>query len=213
MSNIVGNQIFSFRNYNDDDLEVPLSEWLVYGLKGHGRFETVKPVSETFHTLQFIEPVTTFYRTLRYRNYELKDHLGDVRVVFNDLKEPDGNNPFTLNKTASYNYYPFGMLEPGRYWEGSIYRFGYNGMEQDDEVKGEGKSYTTMFRSYDPRISRWWSLDPKPTASESWYVGLGDNPIIYTDPFGNDTVSILNTNNIYIIIFFYHIAIPKNDSF
>jgi RHS repeat-associated protein len=40
------------------------------------------------------------------------------------------------------------------------YRYGFNGMERDDEVKGEGNSYTTPFRQYDPRLRRWKSLDP-----------------------------------------------------
>ncbi|MBK6730661.1 MAG: hypothetical protein IPG60_06720 [Bacteroidetes bacterium] len=32
--------------------------------------------------------------------------------------------------------YPFGMLTPGRNWStGSEYRFGFNGQEQDDEIK------------------------------------------------------------------------------
>ncbi|NQY11216.1 MAG: hypothetical protein HRT71_17095 [Flavobacteriales bacterium] len=39
------------------------------------------------------------------------------------------------------------------------YRYGFNGMEKDDEVKGNGNSYTTQFRQYDPRIGRWMSVD------------------------------------------------------
>jgi len=71
-------------------------------------------------------------------------------------------------------------------------------MERDDEVKdkrtppygnrsgsGKGNSYTTHYRSYAPRTTRWWSLDSKPTASESWYVGLGNNPILNTDVLGD----------------------------
>ncbi|MBI3220470.1 MAG: hypothetical protein HYZ44_13235, partial [Bacteroidetes bacterium] len=42
----------------------------------------------------------------------------------------------------------------------SYYTFGYNGMEKDPETKGDGNSYTTEFRQYDPRLGRWASLDP-----------------------------------------------------
>ena len=40
------------------------------------------------------------------------------------------------------------------------YRYGFNGMERDDEIKGSGNSYTTEFRLLDPRLGRWPSTDP-----------------------------------------------------
>lgn len=59
-------------------------------------------------------------------------------------------------------------------------------MESDDEVKGEGNSYTTEFRQYDPRIGRWLSRDPL-FANFPWqspYVAFDNNPIFYKDPKG-----------------------------
>jgi len=51
------------------------------------------------------------------------------------------------------------------------YRYGFNGMEKDDEVKGKGNSYTTHFRMLDPRLGRWLSTDPiTPLPSESLRV-------------------------------------------
>ncbi len=38
------------------------------------------------------------------------------------------------------NYYPFGMPQPGRYWQSGDYRYGFNSMEKDDEIKGTGNS-------------------------------------------------------------------------
>jgi RHS repeat-associated protein len=58
-------------------------------------------------------------------------------------------------------------------------------MLKDNEFKGEGNSYATEFRFFDPRVGRWWSLDPKPSASESWYAGMGNNPIRYNDEKGD----------------------------
>ena len=47
----------------------------------------------------------------------------------------------------TYNdYYPFGMLIPTRHESSAGYRYGYQGSEKDNEVKGEGNSYTTLFR-------------------------------------------------------------------
>ena len=72
------------------------------------------------------------------------------------------------------------------YITGDDYRYAYNGMEQDNEVKGNGNSYTTEFRQYDPRLGRWLSLDPLMSMFPwmSPYVAFDDNPIYYTDPYG-----------------------------
>src|SRR5690554_7003906 len=59
-------------------------------------------------------------------------------------------------------------------------------MEHDMEVSGEGNSYTTEFRQYDPRLGRWKSLDPLMAMfpNMSPYVGFANNPIFFTDPYG-----------------------------
>lgn len=76
---------------------------------------------------------------------------------------------------------------PGRQFSsGTGYRYGFNGMEQDTEAKGEGNSYTTLNRIYDSRIGRWLSVDPLIKHGESPYVGFHNNPIMFNDPFGDD---------------------------
>jgi RHS repeat-associated protein len=66
------------------------------------------------------------------------------------------------------------------------YRYGFQNQEKDDEVKGEGNSYTTEFRQYDPRLGRWLSLDPLMAKypEMSPYCAFNNNPIFYTDPTG-----------------------------
>jgi RHS repeat-associated protein len=67
--------------------------------------------------------------------------------------------------------------------------YGYNGMEKDKELKGDGNSYTTEFRQYDPRLGRWLSLDPL-MAQFPWmspYVGMDNNPVLLNDPLGLST--------------------------
>jgi len=58
-------------------------------------------------------------------------------------------------------YYPFGMQMPGRNFNSSEYRFGFNGKEKDDEWTGiTGATYDYGFRIYDSRVARFLSVDP-----------------------------------------------------
>ena len=55
------------------------------------------------------------------------------------------------------------MLMPGRNQQSEEYRYGFNGMERDDEVSGEGNQYGADYRQYDSRLARWTSVDPGTT--------------------------------------------------
>ena len=71
--------------------------------------------------------------------------------------------------------------------DAGIYRYGYQGSESDNEVKGQGNSYTTYFRSLDPRLGRWLSIDPKASSLpwQSPYCSMDNNPIWFNDPMGD----------------------------
>jgi RHS repeat-associated protein len=85
-------------------------------------------------------------------------------------------------------YYPFGMQMPGRgFTSGDGYRYGFNGMERDDEVKGSGNQYTTEFRGYDPRLGKWLSTDPVTHPHFSPYSAFDNNPVYWVDPNGANT--------------------------
>jgi len=50
---------------------------------------------------------------------------------------------------------------PGRSYNGpSEYRYGFNGKENDDDVKGDGNQQDYGMRIYDPRLGRFLSVDP-----------------------------------------------------
>ena len=51
------------------------------------------------------------------------------------------------------------MLLPNRHGNSSDYRYGFNGMELDNEVKGEGNSYDYKNRLFDPRVGKFFSTD------------------------------------------------------
>ena len=107
--------------------------------------------------------------------------------------------------------YPYGMLLPGRHAsvDADPYRFKFNGMEADDEIKGDGNSYDFGARMYDPRLMRWFAPDPleRKYAHLSPYVYAGNSPIIYVDYDGRDfgirvnheTKTITIVANIYTI--------------
>jgi RHS repeat-associated protein len=52
------------------------------------------------------------------------------------------------------------MLMPGRSYSAGAYRYGFNGKENDNEVKGTGNQQDYGMRIYDPRIGRFLSVDP-----------------------------------------------------
>ena len=77
------------------------------------------------------------------------------------------------------------MLMPGRNYQAG-YRFGFNGQEMDNDIKGVGNSYSYIERNYDPRLGRFHSIDPFATAfpASSPYSFALNNPIYFIDQDG-----------------------------
>jgi RHS repeat-associated protein len=99
----------------------------------------------------------------------LSNHLGNVLVTISDKKlavasitDPNLIAYYTADVVTANDYYPFGSQMPGRKYSqpNSTYRYGFNGMEKDDEVKGEGNQLDYKMRIYDPRLGRFLSVDP-----------------------------------------------------
>jgi len=61
------------------------------------------------------------------------------------------------------------MLVPHRTFSSPEYRYGFQGQEKDDEVKGSGNSLNYKFRMHDPRLGRFFAVDPL-TAKYPWYT-------------------------------------------
>jgi RHS repeat-associated protein len=82
---------------------------------------------------------------------------------------------------------------PGRQFSAEEYRYGFNGMEKDDEFKGEGNSYDFGARMYDARIGRWLSRDAHEIKykSQSPYSFVNNTPVIAVDPDGNDAIVLI----------------------
>ena len=124
--------------------------------------------------------------------FELSNHLGNVLATVSDKKigvSSDGKliDHYQPDLVSAQEYYPFGMQMQGRGFSSSKYRYGFNGQEKSDEIKGEGNSYTALFWEYDPRTGRRWNLDPRFSVSISPYNTFSGNPVFFKDTKG-DTV-------------------------
>ena len=95
----------------------------------------------------------------------------------------------TRGHSTNWTFVPKGALQSAESASEKMrhgYRFGFNGMEKDDEINGAtGTSYTAEFWQYDPRIGRRWNLDPVDQISISNYAAFALNPIFYNDPYGD----------------------------
>ncbi|MEC5146110.1 hypothetical protein UNH65_21305 [Chitinophaga sp. 180180018-2] len=109
------------------------------------------------------------------KRYELSNHLGNEMAVISDQQA--SGNATVYNMT---DYAPFGMQMVGRKWSAAGgYRYGFNGKENDNEVKGEGNQQDYGFRIYDPRVGRFLSVDPL-SKKYPWYTPYqfaGNTPI------------------------------------
>lgn len=126
-------------------------------------------------------------KKLGTREFELKNHLGNVLAVVNDKPlVGSGNSYAEADVISAQDYYPFGMIMPGRKYNSNDHRYGFNGMEKDDQIKDvEGSHYTSEWRQYDSRLGRWFSIDPVNTAGQSPYANNNNNPVLFKDPKGN----------------------------
>lgn len=129
------------------------------------------------------------------KSYELSNHLGNVLVTISDKKIGvdilnDGViDYFSPEVLTAIDNYPYGMIMPGRNFNlpGAEYRYGFNGKENDNEIEGQGNGIDFGARVVDPRIGRFFSVDPiaKAYTSQTPYAFAGNNPILFVDVEGN----------------------------
>lgn len=131
------------------------------------------------------------------KQYELTNHLGNVLATVSDKKFavddrntlnlmiPDGKVDYYKPLTTKANlYYAYGMMQSNpNNLNANAYRFGFNGMEKDDEKSGVGNSYDFGARLYDPRLGRFLAVDPlaKVYTWQSPFSYVRNNPIFFID--------------------------------
>jgi RHS repeat-associated protein len=127
--------------------------------------------------------------------WNLKDHLGNVRVTFTDK---NGNGKVDLDEDPvkseilqESHYYPFGMRMSGPWVQSQkASRYGYNGKEKVDELGLGWLDYGG--RWYNPAIGRWGQVDPYSEIYEkmSHFSFVENNPAIATDFNGSIVVYV-----------------------
>jgi RHS repeat-associated protein len=135
---------------------VTLIEQPLYGSSRLGQ----RKVSLALNTL-----ATADYQRVLQKQYELVDHLGNVRALVSDAKVVDVAGTYKPDLLAYYNYYPFGMLQPNRNGPATKslaggYRYGYNGKEMDNNGELGLTTYDYGFRIYNPGLGKFLSVDP-----------------------------------------------------
>ena len=92
-------------------------------------------------------------------------------------------------------------MMPRKYSIDNSYRYGFNGKENDSEVKGEANQQDYGMRVYDPRLGRFLSVDPMTNrfAGLTPYQFAGNRPIDGIDLDGleflpiNSSIYLMNT--------------------
>lgn len=125
------------------------------------------------------------------KRFELPDHLGNVLATISDKKRAVSTDSTSISYympdvLSTQEYYSFGMGMPGRNTNSSGYRYGFNGMENDNEVKGNGNQIDFGERIHDPRSGRFMSVDPLANKYpfQSSYAFAANSPITLIDVRG-----------------------------
>ena len=109
---------------------------------------------------------TAVWDTVGDKQYELTNHLGNVLETITDNRLQHSTSGtsidyYNADVATAQDYYPFGMLMPGRQYSFTkVYRYGFNGKENDNDVKGVGNQQDYGMRIYDPRVGKFLSVDP-----------------------------------------------------
>ncbi len=139
-------------------------------------------VNGTLSFLQHAEGRARYDASSFHYEYNLTDHLGNVRVSVDE----------SGNVVQRDDYYPFG-LSFNSYASGTKNNYLYNGKEEQEEwgVIDYGA------RMYQPDLGRWFNIDPMSEKFASWSVyHYGYNrPISVIDPNGMENIAVVGAQN------------------
>jgi len=185
--------------YGSSRIGIYRSDTLLLSLGSAGGTWTSTGGTATIGTIglggSWVTPITIaagYYTANRgYKQYELANHLGNVLATITDRKLPvtsgsGGSLTYIADLLSAQDYYAFGMEMPGRNASSGAYRYGFGGQEKDNEVSGDGNSYTAEYWEYDPRLGKRWNIDPILKPWESPYASFANSPVCNSDLLGLD---------------------------
>jgi hypothetical protein len=129
-------------------------------------------------------------RRLTHTPLALKDTLGDKLY---DAYISSMLTPFSIDEVRLMERKTLYQVSTKCGDDKTFYRFGFNGQEKDNELKGKGNVNTAEFWEYDTRLGRRWNIDPVDQISISNYACFGNNPILNTDVRGDSTNNSSNS--------------------
>lgn len=197
---------------------------IIYGSQRLGSFNAnVEVAHHEMGTSQKI-PFWGTFRELGSKYYELTNlpiaiGIGNVLVVVSDRKmatAQDGTfSHYSADVVSVTDYYPFGMQMPGRVMNAGEYRFGFQGQEKDDELKGDGNSLNYTYRMHDPRIGRFFAVDPLADKypHNSVYAFSENTPIRFVELEGLERAEpyMFHIAQAYLDNFEYRLSLDKTD--
>ncbi|WP_459212748.1 Ig-like domain-containing protein [Aquimarina rhabdastrellae] len=151
-----------------------------------GNFIYKNGVLEFFnHAEGYIEPKGD--ETFDYI-YQYKDHLGNIRLSYQDM---DNNGTIYQNTEIKEekHYYPFGMIQKGynNLVIGRKHNYGFVNKEENAELGLDW--YDFGVRNYDATLGRWMNIDLLADEliqlDKNPYGYSFNNPIYFIDPDGN----------------------------
>ncbi len=160
-----------------------------------GGFQYTNTVLEFFPQSEgYIVPQEDLSGNIDYAYiYNYTDHLGNIRVSYNDLDDDGSISASEI--VRENNYYPFGLLHQESdnviHPLASAFKYGYGGKELQEEQAIGWLDFGS--RNYDAELGRWFNIDPQAERYDdmSPYAAMGNNPIFYSDPNGEELLSAI----------------------
>jgi RHS repeat-associated protein len=124
--------------------------------------------------------------------------MGCQKIPYHQEVEPEKYPPLKICKGIGekegirkkcIDYYPFGLTMSSTSYQREGEKpnaYLFNGVELQEDL--DLNLYQTLFRMYDPALGRFLQIDQIDKEDLSSYAWVTNNPILYADPYGLDSV-------------------------
>jgi hypothetical protein len=160
----------------------------------NGHVQGDEVIADTLYppVINLVYDTIVFRRILGKKSYELFDRNENILATVSDRKiaiDSAGTGTtiayYNADCRSAIQYY--GYLSPAKIWEAAKYRYSVNGQEREDEISGKGNTTVALNWEYDTRLPDGrWNRETIPKAYISDYAVFDCNPILKTDPNGDN---------------------------